>query len=189
MPASERGILVRPGPEHLLGYTTALERGWSPNTMRDVSAKELAEIGNDAAGFLASLHDPKAKGADIELHDGTLVKRLPSFRLFIWDAGFCGIVNLRSQHGSTDLPPHVLGHVGFSVVPWKQRQGYASRALMALLPKARALGLDHVDLTANADNTASRRTVEKCGGELMKTFPGPPGYDPKEKVLYRIGLT
>ncbi len=188
MPGSEASILVRPSPEHLPEYVAALEKGWSANTMRDISAQELAEISNDPTAFLAGLYDPDAKGAEIELPDGSIVKRIPGFRMFIWEDGFCGIANLRWQHGNNDLPSYVLGHVGFAVVPWKRRQGYASRALTALLPKARALGLGFVELTANADNAASRRTIEKCGGVLIRTFPGPPGYDPKEKVLYRIDL-
>ena len=183
------GILLRPGPEHLPEYCAALEKGWSPNTTRDVSAEELAAISDDPEGWLALLDDPEAKGGDVTMPDGSTVRRIPGFRSFIWDDGFYGIINLRWQHGTTDLPPYVHGHIGFSVVPWKQRQGYASRALAELLPEARALGLDFVELTADIDNIASRRTIEKCGGQFVRVITAPAGLNEGELALYRISLT
>ena len=45
----------------------------------------------------------------------------------MWDGEFCGSIGFRWQPGTTDLPRHVLGHIGYSVVPWKRRLGYATR--------------------------------------------------------------
>ena len=60
----------------------------------------------------------------------------------MWDGEFCGSIGFRWQPGTSALPPYCLGHIGYSVVPWKQRRGYATKALALLLPDARKEGLD-----------------------------------------------
>ena len=72
------------------------------------------------------------------------VARLPGYRRWLWDGEFCGSIDFRWQPGTTALPPHCLGHIGYGVVPWKQGRGYATRALSLLLPAARAEGLAFV---------------------------------------------
>ena len=182
-------LLVRPAREHLPQYCAALERGWSPNNLRpEAAGEELTAIAEDPDGFLALMDDPKALGGDVTLPDGRKAKRIPGLRRFIWDNGFCGIISLRWQDGTSELPPHVPGHIGFAVVPWKRRRGYASRALGEILGEARARGLAFVDLTADIDNIASRKTIEKCGGDLVKTVLPQPGQRPCGPALYRIAL-
>ena len=100
--------------------------------------------------------DRDARGTPVRLPDGTEARRLPGYFRWITDGAFCGSISLRWQPGTTDLPPHVLGHVGFAVVPWKRDRGYATRALALLLPDARSLGLGHVDLTTDPANTTSQ---------------------------------
>ncbi len=82
-------ILLRPSLDLLPGYVAALERGWSPDSLRAAAtAKEPAAIASDPAGFVASLDDLQAPGAPIRLPDSSLVPRLPGFCRWIWDAGF-----------------------------------------------------------------------------------------------------
>src|SRR5437763_10902181 len=134
--------LVRSGPEHLASYIAALERGWSPDRERGVEAahEALARIYADGAAFLASMEDREAKGPPITLPDGSVARRLPGFKRWLWDGEFCGSIGLRWQPGTTALPPYCLGHIGYAVVPWKHRRGYAKSARRLILPEARAGG-------------------------------------------------
>ncbi len=183
--------LVRPARAELASYTEALRRGWSPDTTArgpKTAADQLAAIAADPEAFLASLDRRDPQGATIELPDGTRVPRLPGFARWIWDGELAGSINLRWQPGSAELPPHVLGHIGYSVVPWKRRQGHATRALGLLLDEARAVGLDRVELTADPDNLASHRVIETNGGVAVGSFPKPAQYGGGTHVLYRIVL-
>jgi predicted acetyltransferase len=89
--------------------------------------------------------------------------------------------------GTNDLPRHVLGHIGFSVVPWKRRRGYATRALALLLPDARKEGLAFVELTTDISNVASQRVILANGGQLIEHFTKPAAYG-GEGFRYRIDL-
>ena len=84
---------------------------------------------------------------------------------------------------------YCLGHVGYSVVPWKRRRGYATRALGLLLPHARAEGLAHIEVTTDADNVASRLVIEANGGILVERFHKPKSCGGAESLRYRIALT
>jgi predicted acetyltransferase len=182
--------LVWPTQQYLPGYIAALERGWSPDTTRGAAAaaEELERIAADSAAFLASLVDREAKGAPILLPDGSRVARLPGYRRWLWDGEFCGSIGLRWQAGTEALPPHCLGHIGYAVVPWKQRRGYATSALRQLLPEARAEGLSYVEITTDPDNLASQRVIEANGGTLFERFTKPGPYGGKPGLRYRIPL-
>jgi predicted acetyltransferase len=181
--------LVRPGPEHLASYVAALERGWSFTERGDAAAREeLASIQSDAAAFLASLEDREGKGAPVTLPDGSTATRLPGFKRWMWDGEFCGSIGLRWQPGTTELPPHCLGHIGYAVVPWKQRRGYATAALGLILPEAKAIGLPYVEITTDPDNVASQRVIEANGGVLVERFTKPPQFGNKPGLRFRIIL-
>jgi len=180
--------LLVPDLARLPDYSDALKRGfWSDNTRRVESAREeLERIATDPAGFVASLNDPEAKGPPIRLPDGSSVPRLPGYRRLMWEDGFCGQVNFRFQRGTSDLPPHVLGHVGYAVVPWKHRRGHATRALALFLPQCRSEGLDYVELTTDADNLASQKVITQNGGTLVGSFRAE--HHGKDQLRWRINL-
>lgn len=182
--------LVWPALEHLGAYADALVRGWSPNTVRPEAAQEeLAEIARDPQAFLARMVDREAAGGPVLLPDGSHVPRLPGWRQWMWDeGGFCGSIGFRWQQGTEDLPPHVLGHIGYSVVPWRQRQGHATAALAQLLPLVRAEGLRWVWVTTDPDNRASQRVIEANGGVLHEHFTKPAAFGGGPGLRYRIDL-
>lgn len=180
--------LVRPAAEHLPSYTAALERGWSPDNVRGIvaSREELARIRDDADAFLASMEDLEGKGDPIHLPDGTLARRLPGFRRWMWDGEFVGSIGFRWEPGTTDLPPYCLGHIGYAVVPWKQRRGHATKALRLLLSEIQFTGLPFVEITTDPDNVASQRVVEANGGVLHERFDKPAVYGGGPGLRYRI---
>jgi predicted acetyltransferase len=160
--------LVRPSAALLPEYEAALAQGWSPQTTRDVSAAYLEALRRDRAAFLRDLTDPNGK---VRLPDGRVFPRLPFHLFWIVDEGFCGQITFRFQRGTEALPDWVSGHVGYAIVPWKRRRGYATQALRLVLPVARAEGMDRVAITCDDDNEGSRRAILANGGVLSSSWP------------------
>lgn len=181
--------LVRPSELHLPSYVAALERGWSADNLRPEAAQEeLARVRTDARAFIAGMDDRQAKGPPVTLPDGSLANRLPGFRRWLWDGEFCGSIGLRWQEGTTELPPHCLGHIGYAVVPWKQGLGYAKAALAQLLPEAKSVGLPFVEITTDPENIASQRVILANGGVLVARFIKPPQFGSTPGLRFRIAV-
>jgi predicted acetyltransferase len=87
------------------------------------------------------------------------------------------------------LPPYCLGHIGYAVVPWKQRLGYAKAALRLLVPEVKAVGLPYVEITTDPDNVASRRVIEANAGILVESFIKPKQFGCKPGLRFRITFT
>ncbi|NEH47327.1 GNAT family N-acetyltransferase [Rhizobium leguminosarum] len=164
-------ILLPPDLETLSGFEAALAAGWSPDPRRaDDEAYvygELQRLRQDRSRFLDDLIP------DGRRHAGSGSPHLTTRLFWIWDDEFCGRISLRFQAGTEELPPEVSGHVGYSVVPWKQRNGHATAALGLLMAVASKEGLDRVVVLCNEDNDASRRVIERNGGELFMRGPHP----------------
>ena len=181
--------LVWPAAPYLEEYARALSRGWSPDNLRPEAAQEeLERIAADPLLFLEEQVDRKAKGPRITLPDGSTVPRLPGFRKWMWDGEFCGTIGLRWQPGTAELPPHVMGHIGYAVVPWKRGRGYAAQALAEILDDARNEGLPYVELTTDTTNVASQRVIEANGGRVIGRFSKPGYHGGAESLRYRIEL-
>jgi predicted acetyltransferase len=182
--------LVRPTLAFLPQYVAALESGWSPDNVRpaETAREQMDAIKSNPVDFVARLDDPEAKAGAVTLPDGSTVPRLPGFRRWIWDGEFCGSISFRWQPGASDLPAHVLGHIGYAVVPWKRGRGYAKQALGLLLEEARDKGLTFVELTTDPDNSASQAVILANGGKLVERFSKPAAYGAKEAFRFRITL-
>lgn len=185
--------LLVPALAKLDHYADALRRGgyFPDNTRREVSAQEeLAKIAADPVAFVASLDDREGKAGPITLPDGSQVKRLPGYRRWMWDDrdGFCGDIRFRWQPGTSTLPAHVLGHIGYAVVPDKRGRGYATKALALLLPEARKEGLTSVDLTTDPDNLPSQKVITANGGVLVERFSTTGAHGGVEMLRWRINL-
>ncbi|MGO7042037.1 GNAT family N-acetyltransferase [Rhizobium acaciae] len=164
-------ILLPPDLENLSGFEAALAAGWSPDPRHAGDETyvrgELQRLRQDRAKFLDDLIP------DGRRCTGSGLPPLTTLLFWIWDGEFCGSISLRFQAGAEELPPEVSGHVGYSVVPWKQRNGHATAALSLLMAVASKEGLDRVVVLCNEDNDASRRVIERNGGELFMRGPHP----------------
>jgi predicted acetyltransferase len=153
--------LTPPDLDRMAEHAAALERGWSPNNDRDVSGEQLALYRRDPQALLDEM---TRQDGTITLGGGEVVQRLPSRVFWIDDGDVSGYLNLRWQPGTEALPPHCHGHIGYAVVPWKRRRGYATRALALVLPVARGVGLPRVNIACDEDNEPSRRVIVANGG-------------------------
>jgi predicted acetyltransferase len=179
--------LVWPAKAYLASYVSALNRGWARDESRPESGpEERAAIEVDATRFLASLTDREARGEPVTMPDGTRMPRLPGYKCWMWDGEFCGSIDLRWQPGTVALPAYCLGHIGYSVVPWKQRKGYATRALGAMLMLAAGEGLSRIEVTTSPDNIASQKVIEANGGVLAGSFITLPSQGSVVKYRYFI---
>ena len=182
--------LIRPSLDALPGYVAALRRGWSPDNVLGKTAadEELNRIDRDPQTFVDLLDDPDARGAPVILKDGAAAPRLPGLVRWVWDGDFSGSISLRWRPGTSSLPAHVLGHVGYAIVPWKRRRGYATQAVALLLPEVKRQGLDHIDLTTDPDNVASQKVILSNGGRLIGRFQKPENVGGGDGLLYRISV-
>lgn len=188
-----RTRLVKPSAATLPGHVDALQRGWTPDNVRGAAAaaEALSRIAADAGAYLALTENLQGGGPPVTLADGSQVERLPSLTRWIWDAeddAFAGSINLRWAKGHGPLPPHVLGHAGYTVAPWMRRRGHATRALALLLHEARAQGLPQLILTTDLDNEPSQRVITANGGVLEGEFDKGPVYGHKPGLRFRIDL-
>ncbi|MGO8503802.1 GNAT family N-acetyltransferase [Rhizobium leguminosarum] len=175
-------ILLPPDLENLSGFEAALAAGWSPNPRRAGDEAyvygELQRLRQDRSRFLDDLIP------DGRRHAGSGSPHLTTRLFWIWDGEFCGSISLRFQAGTEELPPEVSGHVGYSVVPWKQRNGHATAALSLLMAVASKEGLDRVVVLCNEDNDASRRVIERNDGELFMRGPHPSDRPDRIKLYF-----
>ena len=77
---------------------------------------------------------------------------------------FIGRIALR--HRLTGALRAAGGHIGYDVRPSARRRGHATAMLAAVLPLARAAGIEAALVTCDVANVGSRRVIEANGGAL-----------------------
>lgn len=73
------------------------------------------------------------------------------------------------------------GHIGYAVLPWRRRRGYATEILRQSLVIARAHGVGRVLVTCDDDNEGSRAVIEACGGQFESVIGTNPQEPPKRR--------
>ena len=76
-----------------------------------------------------------------------------------------GIGKIRSR--LTESSKKIGGNIGYAIDPNKRGNGYSTILLKYLLDEARRMKVDEIMLTVDLGNLASKRAIEKCGGELF----------------------
>lgn len=190
MSASPPIALMRPSVGRLDGVVAALEAGWSSDGLHNANRTkaELACISTNPTAYVAMLDNRGARASPIRLPDGSIVPRLPGYHLWIWDGDYCGNISIRWRPGASGLPPMCLGHIGYAVVPWKRRQGYATTALRLMLERALARRMPYAEITTDPDNIASRKVIERNGGRFIEEFERPAALGGTPCLRYRIRL-
>ena len=119
-----------------------------------------ASAGVDFAGYVRGLLDEE---------QGVLLSpgHVPCSHRWLMDEAnvVVGVVRIRHNINTPFLAEEV-GHIGYDVAPSQRRRGYGVACLRAGLQRAKELGLEWVLVFADADNPASWRTIERCGGVL-----------------------
>jgi predicted acetyltransferase len=75
------------------------------------------------------------------------------------------------RHRLSPRLEQVGGHVGYKVRPSCRNRGIATAALRLALRQLAGMGIERALVTCNANNAASARVIEKCGGVRAEDAP------------------
>jgi predicted acetyltransferase len=87
------------------------------------------------------------------------------------DGKIAGRLSIR--HRLNEFLGLVGGHIGYGVAPEFRGQGVATYMLKYGLEFMRERGEEKIFISCHSDNQASRRIIEKCGGEFAALVPHP----------------
>ena len=152
-------LLIRPTVAVHKSWLAALEEpGYEPAWAEYLDAERL----RDEYAFAAYVASQLAE-ADEDAPRPT--GWVPSTYLwFVEGDEFVGRLSIR--HRLTPWLRDYGGHVGYDVRPSARGRGHATAMLQQALPWCLDLGIDPVLVTCDVDNVASRRVIEKAGGQF-----------------------
>lgn len=90
-----------------------------------------------------------------------------------------GVCDLRVGHNDKT---YIGGNIGYGIDPPFRGRHYAAKACRLLFRQAKKHGMDHLFITCDPDNTASKKTCLAAGGAYMGT-----ALIPKDNELYADG--
>ena len=107
-------------------------------------------------------------------------KWVPAYHFAICrsDGTQMGLCDLRIGHNDN---LYYGGNIGYEIYPEYRGHHYAGKACKLLFHLAKKHELEYVIITCNPENTASARTCEYAGGELLEIAELPPENDMREK--------
>lgn len=94
-----------------------------------------------------------------------------TFLVAVVDGKIAGRLSIR--HELNEFLALVGGHIGYGVAPEFRGQGIATYMLKYGLEFMKGRGLEKVFISCHSENEASRRIIEKCGGEFAALVPHP----------------
>ncbi|NLY75725.1 MAG: GNAT family N-acetyltransferase [Firmicutes bacterium] len=106
-------------------------------------------------------HNPETVGSDWVLATTFFAVRKSDNKII-------GMIDIRHSLANKFLKEYG-GHIGYSVRPSERKKGYATEMLKMGLEYAKSIGLKRVMLSCFTSNTASIKTIIKCGGVLTES--------------------
>ena len=94
-----------------------------------------------------------------------------TFLVAIIDGKIAGRLSIR--HRLNDFLGLVGGHIGYGVAPEFRGKGVATYMLKYGLDFMKERGEEKVFISCHSENEASRKIIEKCGGEFAALVPHP----------------
>jgi len=143
---------------HTSWLEAVVEPGYEPRWADDVDMDHL----RDPGAFAAYCADQRAQA-----HEDAprITGWVPATHLW-WVEGLQFIGRLSIRHRLTPWLLDYSGHIGYDVRPSARRRGHATAMLREALPWCVDLGIDPVLVTCDADNVASRKVIERNGGQF-----------------------
>jgi predicted acetyltransferase len=168
-----RARLVAPSTRYRKSFVAALLECHQEDRHLELDAARLADPG-EFARYVAALgadgESPGAQARYVGSHNGKEAPYLPDGyvpqTILWWTAGdeFLGRLTIRHR-----LTLHLLyegGHIGYEIRPSARGRGHATAMLAAALPLVAKLGVTKALIDCDPANLASRRVIEKNGGEF-----------------------
>lgn len=118
---------------------------------------------------------------------------LPAYHFAVCDKSGAemGVCDLRIGHNQKT---YYGGNIGYRIHEPYRGHHYAAKACLLLFELAKRHGMEHLIITCNPDNYASRKTCEYVGGRLIEVVTLPEDNDMRvengetEKCIYQVEL-